>query len=91
MKVGDHVDVYINTGEKVGPGKITKIVSDNDSMVSNAHGAALMNSEHREVILHRSAQIDGNSTCPRLRVANSSWTKKRGRNLVVCPPLRSAP
>ena len=22
MKVGDHVDVYIDTGEKVGPGKI---------------------------------------------------------------------
>jgi hypothetical protein len=31
MKVGDHVDVYISTGEKVGPGKIIRIVS-NDPM-----------------------------------------------------------
>jgi hypothetical protein len=31
MKVGDHVDVYITTGEKVGPGKMIRIVS-NDPM-----------------------------------------------------------
>jgi hypothetical protein len=33
-KIGDHVDVYISTGETVGPGKITEIVSGNDPMVS---------------------------------------------------------
>ncbi len=33
MKAGDHVDVGIDTGEKVGPGKITN-VSDDDPMIS---------------------------------------------------------
>jgi hypothetical protein len=28
MKVGDHVDVGINTGEKVGPGKIINVSDD---------------------------------------------------------------
>jgi hypothetical protein len=31
MKVGDHVDVHISTGEKVGPGKIVRIIT-NDPM-----------------------------------------------------------
>ena len=79
MKVDDPVEVGINTGEKVGLGKITVQVMMWPRLwsLSNAHGVGLIQSGHHEVGSNKLVRIGGNSICPKIRVANSFCPRRR--------------